>query len=133
MVLWPAPCLQAILPARDREMAMKVTSERRNGVLWLCVSGRINILNATKFEEAVAGEIEDGDRAVIIDLEKLVYISSAGLYAVLKIAKLMWGRDTEFALCAPSDEVHLIFERIGFTSIMPIHSTRAEVLASLED
>ena len=114
-------------------MAMKVTSERRDGVLWLCVSGRINILNATQFEEAVANEIEDGDRAVIIDLEKLAYISSAGLYAVLKVAKLMWQRDTAFALCELSDVVHVVFERIGFASIMPIHSTRAEALASLED
>ena len=111
---------------------MRVTSERRDGVLWLCVSGRINILNATQFEETVADAIEDGDRAVILDLENLVYISSAGLYAVLKIAKITWKRDMEFALCALSDVVHLVFERIGFTSIIAIHSTRAEALASLD-
>ena len=114
-------------------MAMRVTSERRDGVLWLCVSGRINILNATQFEETVANAIEDDDRAVILDLENLVYISSAGLYAVLRIAKIMWQRDASFALCSLSDAVQLIFERIGFTKIIGIHSTRAEALASLED
>ena len=114
-------------------MAMNTTFERRDGVLWFYVSGRINILNATQFEETVANEIRDGDRAVIIDLEKLVYISSAGLYAVLRIAKLMWQRDAAFALCELSDSVGLVFERIGFTKIIGIHSTRAEALASLED
>ena len=112
---------------------MNVTCERRDGVLWFYVSGRINILNATQFEETVANEIQDGDRAVIIDLEKLVYISSAGLYAVLRVAKLMWQRDAAFALCELSDSVHLVFERIGFTKIIGIHSTRAGALASLED
>ena len=112
---------------------MNVTCERRDGVLWFYVSGRINILNAAQFEETVANEIQDGDRAVIIDLEKLVYISSAGLYAVLRVAKLMWQRDAAFALCELSDSVHLVFERIGFTKIIGIHSTRAEALASLED
>ncbi len=114
-------------------MAMKVTCERRDGVLWFYVSGRINILNAKQFEETVVNEIQDGDRAVIIDLEKLVYISSAGLYSVLRIAKLMWKRDAPFALCELSDSVHLIFERIGFTKIIGIHSTGAEALASLEE
>ena len=114
-------------------MAMNTTFERRDGVLWFYVSGRINILNATQFEETVANEIRDGDRAVIIDLGKLVYISSAGLYAVLRIAKLMWQRDAAFALCELSDSVGLVFERIGFTKIIGIHSTRAEALASLED
>ena len=113
-------------------MAMEVTCERRDGVLWFSVSGRITILNATQFEETVANAIEDGDRAVIIDLENLVYISSAGLYAVLRIAKLMWQRDAAFALCALSDSVHLVFERVGFAKILSIHSTRAEALASLE-
>ena len=111
---------------------MKVTCERRDGVLWFYVSGRITILNATQFEETVADAIEDGDRAVIIDLEKLVYISSAGLYAVLRVAKSLWQRDAAFALCALSDPVHLVFERVGFTKILAIHSTRAEALASLE-
>ena len=113
-------------------MAMEVTSERRDSVLWLCVNGRITILNATLFEETVKSTIEDGDRAVILDLEKVVYISSAGLYAVLRIAKFMWQREAAFALCSLSDSVQLVFERIGFAEIMAIHSTRAEALASLE-
>ncbi len=112
---------------------MEVSSERRDGILWLSVRGRVTILNATQFEETVANEIEEGDRAVFMDLEKLAYISSAGLYAVLKIAKLTWKRDMAFGLCSLSDVIHLIFERIGFASIIAIHSTRAEALASLED
>lgn len=111
---------------------MEVTSERRDDVLWLNVSGRINILNAMEFEETVEDAIEDGDRAVILDLENLVYISSAGLYAVLRIAKITGRRDTAFALCELSDNVRLVFERIGFARIITIHSTRAEALASLE-
>ena len=111
---------------------MNVTCERQDGVLWLQVSGRINILNATHFEDLGADAIEDGDRAVVLDLENLVYISSAGLYAVLKIAKIAGKRDAAFALCALSDHIHLVFKRIGFDRIMAIHSTRAEALAAVK-
>jgi anti-sigma B factor antagonist len=110
---------------------MNVTCERSDGVLWLQVSGRINILNATQFEEEVENAIEDGDRAVVLDLENLTYISSAGLYVVLKIAKITWQRDLAFALCGLSDVVHPVFERVGFDKIMAIHPTRAEALASV--
>ena len=111
---------------------MNLTCERQDGVLWLQVSGRINILNAPQFEDLVADVIEDGDRAVILDFENLVYISSAGLYAVLKIAKIAEKRDMAFALCSLSDAIHLVFGRIGFDRIMAIHSNRAAALASLE-
>ena len=84
---------------------MEVSGERKDGVLWLRVSGRINILNAEQFEEAVADVIEDGDRAAIMDLENVTYIGSAGLYAVLKTAKSLQQRDTAFALCALSDNI----------------------------
>ena len=111
---------------------MNVTCERGDGVLWLQVSGRINILNAAHFEEEIESAIGDGDRAVILDLENLTYISSAGLYAVLKLAKIAWKREAAFALCALSDHIHLVFKRIGFDKILAIHPTRAEALASLE-
>ena len=118
---------------QDRdENAMNVTCERGDGVLWLQVSGRINILNATQFEEDIENAMGDGDRPVILDLENLDYISSAGLYVVLKIAKITWKRDLPFALCGLSDVVHLIFKRVGFDKIMAIHPTRAAALASLQ-
>ena len=36
---------------------MNVTSERQDDVLWLCVSGRINIVNAAQFEQTVKNAI----------------------------------------------------------------------------
>ena len=118
---------------QDRdETAMNVTCEQRDGALWLYVSGRINILNAAQFEEDIENAMGDGDRPVILDLENLDYISSAGLYVVLKIAKITWKRDLPFALCGLSDVVHLIFKRVGFDKIMAIHPTRAAALASLQ-
>ena len=111
---------------------MNVTCEQGDGVLWLRVSGRINILNAERFEEDIKNAIGDCDRPVILDLENLTYISSAGLYVVLKIAKIAGKRDAPFALCALSGHIRLVFERIGFDKIMAIHPTRAEALASLQ-
>ena len=77
---------------------MDLTTERRDGVLCARVAGRIDGANAAAFEQAIRAEIEDGDRAVILDFGNLVYISSAGLRAILMTAKSLLGRGAKFAL-----------------------------------
>lgn len=111
---------------------MELRTERQNGVLCLCVSGRLNILEAPTFEEAITGEIGSGDRAVIMDLEELTYISSAGLYVILSTAKWLRRRNTEFALCALSEMVLEIIERTGIDRVINVYPTRCEALANLD-
>ena len=93
---------------------MDITTERQDGILSALVSGRIDGSNVVQFEETVRTAIEDGDRAVMMDLENLSYISSAGLRVVLLIAKNVWARDAKFALCAVSDQIRQVVEVSGF-------------------
>ena len=53
---------------------MDVATERQDNILSVLVSGRIDSSNAMQFEETVRAAIEDGDRAVVMDFEKLSYI-----------------------------------------------------------
>ena len=112
---------------------MDVTTERKDGVLSAQVGGRIDGSNAAEFEVAIRTAIEESDRAVIVDFEKLVYISSAGLRAILLTAKFLDERNAEFALCSLADEIREIFEISGFSKIITIHPSKAEALASLHD
>ena len=110
---------------------MEVSIERQGGVLSARVSGRVDSTNAHEFEEAIGTAIEDGDRAVILDFENLVYISSAGLRAVLMTAKNLGERDATFALCSLPDMVREIFEVSGFDKIVTIHPSKADALAAV--
>ena len=112
---------------------MDVTSERQDGVLSAQVGGRIDGTNASEFEEAIRTAIEESDRAVIMDFEKLVYISSAGLRAILLTAKSLDNRNAKFALCSLSDQIGEVFETSGFDKVIAIHSSKAEALVSLHD
>ena len=112
---------------------MDVTAERNDGVLSARVSGRVDSTNAREFEDMIRSAIEDGDRAVIVDFEGLVYISSAGLRAVLVTAKDLWKRKASFALCSLPEMVREVFEVSGFDKIITIHPSRADALAALDD
>ena len=112
---------------------MDVTTERQDGVLSARVEGRIDGANAVEFEEAIRTAIEESDRAVIMDFEALLYISSVGLRAILLTAKSLWSRDAKFALCSLSGQIREVFEVSGFDKIIAIHPSRVEALASLDD
>ncbi len=111
---------------------MDMTSERHGDILSARVSGRMDGSNITEFEAAVGGLIEDGDRAVVMDLENLSYISSAGLRAVLLLAKSLQQRNAKLVLCSLSDPIRDVFRVSGFDTILPIHASSADALASFD-
>ena len=112
---------------------MDVTTEREEGVLSVRVEGRIDGSTVLAFREAIEIALKDGDRAVIVDCEKLSYIGSVGLRTMLAIAKAVANRDARFALCAVSEPVFKIFKMSGFDTILTIRPSRTEALAAVAD
>ena len=108
---------------------MKIDHERKEGVLTTKVTGRIDGSNALDFEKTFKGIVDDTDRIVILDFEKLSYISSAGLRVILLIAKTLRKKEAKFALCSLSDSINEIFQISGFDQIISIYATREDALA----
>jgi len=108
-----------------------VKIEQENGTLITKVEGRIDGANAREFEDAVKSAIGESSHAVIMDLEDLAYISSAGLRVILLTAKDLWKRDAKFALCSLPDPIREFVEIAGFDKIIQVYVSRAEALASL--
>ncbi len=109
-----------------------VTAERRDDVLSINVGGYIDGANVAKFEEAINAAIKDTDSAVIMDFEKLVYISSAGLRTVVLMAKSLQNRNAKLLLSSLAPPIRTVFEISGFDKVLPIHPTKAEALAFLD-
>ena len=110
---------------------MEIKTERESGALIACAEGRIDGVNARDFEDAITAAIGETERVVIIDLEYLSYISSAGLRAILLTAKNLWKRNAKFALCSLPDPIREIVEVAGFDKIIPVHADRAQAVAAL--
>ena len=110
---------------------MDMTTERENGVLAASVGGRIDGTNSAEFEQAMRTAVQEEDRAVIVDLERLSYISSAGLRAVLLTAKFLSNQGAKFALCSLTGPIKEVFEMSGFDKIIRIHGSRDDALAEV--
>ena len=107
---------------------MEVTTESADGALIAKAGGRIDGTNAGDFESAMQAAFTDSSDAVVLDCEELTYISSAGLRAILRIAKDLNRRTVKFMLCALSDPIREVFQISGFDKIITIHDTRSGAL-----
>ena len=110
---------------------MDLTTERRDDVLSVRLSGRLDAAAVEVFEESLADSIAETDRAVILDLAGLDFIGSTGLRAVLTTAKTLQGRNAELVLCALSEPVRRVFRITGFDRILQIYGTREAARAAL--
>ena len=90
-------------------------------------------ITAREFEDAMKAAISESDHAVIVDLEVLSYISSAGLRAILLTAKDLWNRDAKFALSSLPAPIREVVEIAGFDKIIEVYASKAAALASLGD
>ena len=89
--------------------------------------------NAREFQPDFEAAIDASERAVILDMKDLSYISSAGLRVILLTAKTLQNQNAKFALCSLSEPLRQIIEISGFDKIISIHPTHAEALAAFDD
>ena len=112
---------------------MDITSQRSDGALIVSVEGRVDGANARKFQKAVENVIGDGDGAVVLDMEDLSYISSAGLRSILLIAKGLQKRNSKFAVCSLQGPIREVFRIVGFDKIVSIYDSTGEAVDALGD
>jgi len=97
---------------------MTVDFEKNGTALKVAVGGRLDTLSAAELEEQLEPELEDVE-SIELDLEKLEYISSAGLRVILCLIKEMEGRG-EFKVTNVTPEVMDILEVTGFINLLNI-------------
>lgn len=86
--------------------------------LTVALEGRLDTTTAPKPEEELRSSV-DGITRLVFDVEKLEYISSAGLRVLLAMQKLM-NQQGEMVLQNVNEAVMEVFEVTGFSDILRI-------------
>ena len=87
-------------------------------VLNVVLDGRLDTTTAPELEQQIKDDIE-GVKELTFDMEKLDYISSAGLRVLLSCQKIMT-KQGSMVVKNVSEEVMEIFEVTGFSDILTI-------------
>ena len=105
--------------------------ERKNGVPIAALVGRIDGGNAEEFQRLMEAGIEPDDQALILDLEHLSFISSAGLRVSLLLARQFSGPGKQFGICTLSGPVSEVITISGFDKMIAVYESRAAALDAL--
>jgi anti-anti-sigma factor len=92
------------------------------------IKGRIDAVNSSKLEEECQGRIDQGEKALILDLGGVEYISSAGLRTILILARRINSLEGKIRFCGLRGMVKEVFSISGFNSIFPVFPSITEAL-----
>lgn len=99
-------------------MMLNIEKHIENGTVNLALEGRLDTITAPELEAEMKTAL-DGAKELVLDFEKLVYISSAGLRVLLSAQKVM-ARQGEMRITHVNETVMEIFEVTGFSEILTI-------------
>lgn len=95
----------------------EITFSVKEGTLTICLKERVDASNAPKVGEEIQKAREEAlGLPIIIDAEKLEYISSAGLRVLLRLRKEV----SELTMINVSMEVYEILDMTGFTEMLNV-------------
>ena len=95
---------------------MKFEFTNNNRIFNVALDGRLDTVTAPEFDSFLLENTKDAE-AIVIDCEKLIYISSAGLRVLLSTHKKMKGNLKLVNVC---ELVMEVFEMTGFADILAI-------------
>ena len=94
--------------------------------------GHIDSSNADRFQRIVESGIDSEDQALILDFERVFFISSAGLRISLIISRKFNELGKKFGVCTLSDPIRNVLAISGFDQIIPIYESQAAAINAFE-
>src|SRR5436190_10095310 len=138
-------------------MAMTIDVEHLGGspaVSVVALDGELDASNYEKVIDIVRDAYVRGSRGLVLDLSKLSFMASSGLFALHSALRIMrgetppdpemgWGalhemshdHDTAAAnvrLAAAQDPIARVLERTGMTGLFGVDASRADAIAALQ-
>ena len=96
------------------------------------IKGELDSSTSTDFEEHVNQLLAKKKIYIILNAEKLDYISSGGIGVILYLQKKILSLRGFFIICNISEEISALYSILGFDKIIKIAKTKDEALDIME-
>ncbi len=107
---------------------MQISVKTTNEVKVLAFEGRLDTQTSPDAQQQLIRLIEEGETKILVNREKLDYLSSAGLRVLHVVAKQLKTTDGELRICSLNEIVKEVFDISGFDMILPISASESEAL-----
>ena len=108
---------------------MELTTSRQDEAVIITIKGEIDLYNARQLSDALDGAHQEGVKNVIIDVEKVSYIDSTGIGALIKGKKIFKSVEGDVKLAVVQESIQDVFNRTKLDSIFQYYETIAAAQA----
>jgi anti-anti-sigma factor len=94
-------------------------------------SGVFDATQGAKVRDDITVAIQTGRKVVLVDLEKVTFIDSSGLGALVAALKTVRAEGSELYLCSVANQVQMLFELTSMSQVFRILPSRHAFLETV--
>jgi len=112
-------------------MAMlSIETDNTKSVSVMKVKGRVDSDTAPELDEALTKLLQDNNNKIVLNLQAVEYMSSAGLRAMVKAYQSAKKSGGDVRLASVSSPVEVILRTVGMMQMLQMYPTDQEAMAS---
>ncbi len=109
---------------------MEISTRKVNDVLVVDMAGELVTQTSGYASDEMVQIAKSGNSKIVLNLDKLEYVSSAGLRIILVAAKLLRTSGGEMKICHTNGTVNEIMKTSGFKSLLLMYDSENDALAA---
>ncbi len=110
---------------------MQIDTRQVDGMTVIDMSGRLDTSTSGAAYDEMVAIAKSGVTKVVLNLDKMEYVSSAGLRVMLTVAKLLKSSMGELKICHANGVVKEVLEVSGFNHLIDIYDEEKDAIAAL--
>lgn len=114
-------------------LTVKVDRVKSDRLIVFRVHGMLDALTSPELEQEIFKVINEENNRMLINLEGLEYISSAGLRSLMATSRKIDSMSGRFVLCSPSNNVFTTMKNSGFGTFFEWKDTEEEALETFSN
>jgi len=109
---------------------MEIKKTEENGIVILTLDGEVDLYNAPSLKEEIKKCIDERKYNVVIDFEKVTYIDSSGIGALISSMSNLKKYQGALKITNITGSVKKVFELTKLTSFFEIYNSVNEAISS---
>ncbi len=107
-----------------------ITNESMKRVDLVTINGRVDSSNAAELDGVLKETTEKGRHNIVVNLQNVSYMSSAGLRALVSALRACKGSRGDLRIAEPSERVVEVLDLAGLTSLFQVFDSETEAVGS---
>jgi len=109
---------------------MQIETRKTYDILVVDMSGKLDTTTSGDASDRMVAIAQGDDKQVVLNLEQLEYVSSAGLQVILRASKLLQAQRGELKICNADGVVKEVLETSGFSSLLKMYDSEKDAVAA---